>query len=54
MNESRRKEKRIAKKWKMMRKKRMRWTERNVEKAMKTNKGGRWKMEKVVGWGLDL
>ena len=32
MNEARRKEKGLQKNGKMMRKKRMRWTERNVEK----------------------
>ena len=27
---------------------------KECRKMMKTNKDRRWKMEKIVGWGLDL
>ena len=54
MNEARRKEKRIAKKWKNDDKKTDEMDRKECRKMMKTNKGRRWKMKKNVGWGVCM
>ena len=54
MNETRRKEKRIAKKLENDDKKTDEMDRKECRKMMKTNKGRRWKMKKNVGWGVCM